>query len=159
MPNWCSNDATFVGNKEQIDLIQAGIEEQKLFEKILPFPDGEWNYEWCVMYWGTKWEATIVDWERISDTEIHVSFDTAWAPPLALYEFMYECGYNIFATYYEPGMCYTGFWIDGEDDCYEYSHCETADEIAEYIPFELDEAYNISEDRRAWDEENETEVD
>jgi len=100
---------------------------------------------WRVNNWGTKWDAAIhqVDW--IDDLTCVMIFDTAWSPPLGIYDAMKEQGWVVFASYYEPGMCFVGRWDDGDDENYDYSNCNTGDEIREYLPEELDMDWGISE--------------
>ena len=107
-----------------------GIEEELnkenngLFNMLRPNPTGEWQYDWSCENWGTKWDASIIDWERRDDNEIWVSFESAWAPPTRLYEYIVEQGWEVDAVYHEGGMGYAGLYTteDGEgfDDYYEY---------------------------------------
>jgi hypothetical protein len=112
MPNWCDNTVTITHeDKSKIDIIEAGLSNDKnkeLFNVIYPNPSGEWDYEWSVNNWGSKWDAGVHDWGRQDDNTIWVSFDSAWSPPIALYEFMQSNGYTVEAMYWEPGMGYCG---------------------------------------------------
>jgi hypothetical protein len=90
MPNWCYNTATvFHEDKTKID----GLEQELLKDKAEPFnylrpnPAGEWDYGWSCENWGTKWDVSMMDWEREDDNTIVMHFDSAWSPPIALYEF------------------------------------------------------------------------
>ena len=75
------------------------------------------------------------------------SFDTAWSPPITLYEYMVEeQGYDILAYYTEEGMAFAGKFHDGMDEYYEYSHL-TADEVADQLG-DVDEFFGISERMR-----------
>lgn len=38
-------------------------------------------YSWSTAHWGTKWDAYSKDWERTSDTEAVLLFNTAWSCP------------------------------------------------------------------------------
>ena len=125
MPNWCDNTLTITHpDKSKIDAIETGLSDktnQALFNTILPNPSGEWDYEWSVNNWGTKWEASVHDWERQDDNTIWVSFDSAWSPPIQLYEFMEaDEGYTVVAMYWESGMGFCGRFADGYDDYYDY---------------------------------------
>jgi hypothetical protein len=140
MPNWCDNTLTITHpDKSKLDAIDAVLSnkagDQGLFNCILPNPSGEWDYEWSVNNWGTKWDASIHDWERQDDNTIWVSFDSAWSPPLALYEFMEENGYTVEAMYWEPGMGFCGRFADGYDDFYEYDITDR--DSLENLPDEL----------------------
>jgi hypothetical protein len=82
-----------------------------------------------------------------------LTFDSAWAPPTGAYEKLTEQGFRIRAMYYEGGMAFAGIWEDGDDDYYEYGGMK-ADEIADTLPAELDEAFCISESVAEWEAEN-----
>lgn len=161
MPNWCDNTLNLHHeNKEVLDELQAELTkggEAELFRHFRPY-DGEWDYGWCVENWGTKWEARIIDWERLDENSFVIYFETAWGPPITLYEFLEENDWNVEAFYYEPGMCFAGIYDNGHDSCFEYSDM-SADQIEEELPHELNEMYGISEQRRDWEEENEDEDD
>ena len=159
MPNWCNNVVTINSDDpEQIKRIEAAVNQGKLFEEFMPFPNGEWDYGWCVENWGTKWDARVIDYFRDGDNSISITFETAWGPPLTLYSYLYESdeGWEIDAYYNEPGMCFAGTWYNGSDDLYEYAEL-SADEIDEELPEELNEMYAIAQYKRDWEEENEDE--
>eukprot|EP01050_Picozoa_sp_SAG11_P023861 SAG11_NODE_4923_length_1721_cov_6.439581_1_plen_265_part_00 len=49
---------------------------------VLPYPDGQWDYEWCCENWGTEWDMRVEDFEYEPDNDcIYIRFITAWAPP------------------------------------------------------------------------------
>jgi len=114
---------------------------------------GNW-YDYCVNEWGTKWDVGA-DGNPAQDIPggLMLGFESAWAPPCAAYEKLTEQGFRIKAMYYEPGMAFAGIWEDGDDDYYEYGGMDSK-EIAETLPAELDEAFNISEDVAQWEAEN-----
>ena len=144
MPNWCLNNATIShddANKlnELLDAYKRG----ELMEHFMPTPrdpndptkllgegkpitlDGsvDW-YSWRVGNWGTKWDVGGEDafCERMvtADNTVVLSFDSAWAPPIMFYEFMKrKHGFDIRASYFEPGMAFCGEWIDGMDNYYD----------------------------------------
>lgn len=141
MPNWCDNTLTIThSDKSKLDAIETGLrkkDDQYLFQTIRPRPATEEDnwYDWNIDNWGTKWEASIHDWERQDDNTIWVSFDSAWAPPLALYQFMTDQGYDVEAMYWESGMAFCGRFADGYDDFYEYDISDR--ESLEQLPDEL----------------------
>jgi hypothetical protein len=53
-------------------------------------------------------------------------------------------------------MAFAGWFIDGEDNNYNYADM-SADEIEEELPSRLDEMFNISQYRRDWEDEQEDE--
>lgn len=156
MPNWCNN-VVYISheNPEKLEAIKAELDkgdDAQFFNSLVPNPSGEWQYDWSVENWGTKWEASIHEY-WIEDGHLYVSFDTAWSPPTSFYEKIFEMEYGVKAFYYECGMGFAGIWEDGIDDYYEFNNM-TADEIAEELPSELDEMFAISMQQRDYEEEN-----
>jgi len=61
--------------------------------------------------WGTKWPADDVRQEVFKEgMETHLSFDTAWGPPIEIYEALRDQGYEVDASFYEPNMEIDGYW-------------------------------------------------
>jgi len=152
MPNWCQNVAYISHeDKSEIDKIITELDkkdEAKLFSSLIPNPSGEWDYDWSVSNWGTKWEASVYEyWFEEEAGHLYISFDTAWGPPIAFYEQIGELGFSVEAFYREEGMAFAGWYIDGEDNYYEYGNM-TADEIEEQLPTNLDEMFSISQYQR-----------
>ena len=157
MPNWCNNTVTVKhSDPEMIERVRTAFENERLCNEFLPNPNGEWTWEHSVNTWGTKWElAGEVD--TIEDGVI-LTFDSAWAPPTGLYNHLYSLGYEVLARYYEPGMAFAGTYEDGCDDCFDYSGM-SSEEIAKYLPEELDQYFGISENVAQWEDENSEELD
>jgi hypothetical protein len=158
MPNWCNN-SLFIRNedKTKVDALEQQLmkkEDQQLFGALIPRPSEheDW-YNWNIEHWGTKWEASIIDWERTSDSEIFVSFDSAWSPPIAFYDNVTNEGWDIEAQYYECGMGYIGQYIDGVDESYEYDISDL--ESIEALPEDLIEFAGLREEHEYWKESNE----
>src|SRR6056297_741235 len=124
MPNWCYNNVTLrannVGNRELLkEVATAANEGKEIFNLLRPMPDnifrgdlgmeerkehGENNwYDWSVAHWGTKWDTDAQNVFYDGET-LTLSFDTAWSPPIELYEYLVEQGFSVLADYYEPGM-------------------------------------------------------
>ena len=182
MPNWCYNNADITAKTpEQMELLQRIVDrstDQGVFEIIRPLPealretvkgsgeeaqevfvDGYNNwYDWQVAHWGTKWDVDPISEEYDGET-LSLSFDSAWAPPIELYAYLVEQGFEVSANYYEPGMDYGGFWIDGDDNCIsDVSEIARQDEESWDDDFrELNEIYAIAEDIAMWDEDEEEE--
>ena len=147
MPNWCDNSVTLKhSDKSKIDALAAemsktnneGRSMAEPFNHLRPNPAGEWEYEWSVSNWGTKWEANIIDWDRPEDNEIIIFFDSAWSPPIALYEYLVEEGWEVEAYYHESGCCFAGkFTNEDGDEYYEYDFRDRSS--IEALPSDLEE--------------------
>ena len=160
MPNWCANNVTIYGPKAKVKAIKGAFEAGEFCQHILPNPKGEWDYNWSVNNWGTKWDVGGSD-EHCDYTEVapdraqlELSFDSAWSPPVGVYEKLIEdedidCG----AYYYEPGVAFCGYWANGSDECYEI----TGDSkwVKEEIPEAIDEMFAISDGMAEWENEEE----
>lgn len=133
MSNWCLNKLTVShADKAAMDRFVAAYNKGKVCNEFIPMPDniGDGWYDWCINNWGTKWDVGADEGtekqERyglkatVVGNEASCSFDSAWAPPIGLYEKLDELGYKVHASYFEPGMCFCGVWADGFDNYIEY---------------------------------------
>jgi hypothetical protein len=155
MPNWCDNTVTLTHpDSQKLDALEAELEksEPEVLKHLRPY-EGGWDYGWCAENWGTKWDANIVHYERIDESSIQITFETAWGPPTALYEFIENDGWSVEAYYHEGGMCFAGMYSDGFDEVYEFSDM-SADEIEDELPQKLNEMYGIADYKREWEAEN-----
>lgn len=147
MPNWCDNTLTLTHeDSSQIVRAVGAFKRGEFLAELVPNPDKEWAYDWCVSNWGTKWDVGDDDaWCMISadGQAATFGFSSAWAPPIAAYESMLHDGFGVDAMYYEPGECYVGRWQDGKDDYYEYSK-ETSVTVRDIIGAELDDEFGVS---------------
>jgi len=157
MPNWCANTVTIKhSDPKMIARVRDAFEQERLCNEFLPNPNGEWSWEHSVNTWGTKWEiAGEID--SIEDGVV-LTFDSAWSPPIGLFEKLFTLGYEVTARYYEPGMAFAGIYELGSDDCYDYSGM-SSEEIAKYLPEEVNEYFGISEMVAQWEDENSEETD
>ena len=148
MPNWCYNTATVSHeDKTKIDGLEQELlkEDAQPFNYLRPNPAGEWDYGWSCENWGCKWDVSMMDWERQDDNTIVMHFDSAWSPPIALYEFLEsEQGWSVRALYHEPGMGFAGRFEDGYDDFYEFDWTDRAS--IEDLPEDIADFANV------WDE-------
>ena len=161
MPNWCYNSVT-ISNEDttKIDGLVAELEKEdaEIFQYLRPNPAAEWDYGWSVENWGTKWDTNVQDWTREDDTTIVMHFDTAWAPPITLFDFLVEQGWSIRAMYHEPGMGFAGCYEDGNDDCYEYDYTNRED--VENLPDYIQDFTGALEELERYEEElDETKMD
>lgn len=113
-------------------------------------------YDFCVDRWGTKWDVggddAIID-DIVNDgCTLSVSFESAWSPPLGVYEELAAQGYDVVAHYWECGMGFVGKWHNGDDLCYDYGTC-TSETVRGYIGDELDDYFSISESMSEWEED------
>ena len=97
MPNWCSNQATIHGTKEQILELAGAYERGAVIQNYLPVPeDVEDKTEYRRNHWGTKWDFGKTEYTADEECDwqvdeegyglVHLRFDTAWNPPIGLYE-------------------------------------------------------------------------
>ena len=177
MPNWCNNSLT-ISHKDAdtFDNLMAqvradaksGVDAINLFNHIKPMPDNIFRgalgdderkeceskgipnwYDWCYDNWGTKWDACHVDFEEYDDSIVTFSFDTAWSPPIPVYEALADMGFEVQAYYVEFGMMYAGSWHCNADG--EVSE-EYSDDISESVPQDVDEEFGITEQLEEWAE-------
>ena len=166
MPNWCSNRLTITHkDADVIDNLMAQIradEDERLFHYIKPMPEElrdttspsdspNW-YDWSIENWGTKWDACNLSWSQLDDHTIEFDFDSAWSPPISVYEELSEQGFEVEAYYVEYGMMYAGEWhcdADGQVTD-EYSN-----DISEYVPEGVDELFEITQQLEEWKREDE----
>jgi hypothetical protein len=168
MPNYCDNSVKFTHkDKSKIDAFEEELNQKnedgyalgRPFQFLRPNPEGDWDYDWSVKNWGTKWEASIIDWSRDDENSIYMFFETAWCPPIALYEYLVEEGWEIQAMYTEPGVGFCGKFTNEEGEVYfEYdlSDEDTLNEIKEYS-YELYDYANLESEREWYLENNSNE--
>jgi len=141
MPNWCQNTLNlYHEDKAKIDDLERLLKtekEPKLFEYLYPMPKAEEDwYSWNVENWGTKWDASIIDSERLDENTISIQMDTAWAPPIALYDYLEEKGWGVDAHYLEEGMGFVGRYFNGDDEEFEIDYSKPKKEFLKDIPQE-----------------------
>jgi hypothetical protein len=143
-----------VGDDSNPDQIELERREKENLEK---YGAANW-YDFCVARWGTKWDVDAYDKVEFDDqwdknNKITFGFDSAWSPPIGIYEELVEQGFSVRAYYYESGMCFAGLWDDGYDDFYELGGMNS-EQVREELPNELDEMFAISENMAEWEAEN-----
>jgi hypothetical protein len=123
MPNWCQNEIRVCGDTEKVEEFMDFVksDEQDFdFEKIVPFPNGkEWDYDWCIENWDTKWNACRVekDFDPKYGDEVEYTFDTAWSPPENIFRVLKEkfklndkdSELHVSWFYREDGMEFSGY--------------------------------------------------
>ena len=158
MPNWCLNRLT-IEHEDRAKVMEFAYayKEGKACDHYLPVPRDEsgelitdekhpdYWYNWCVNNWGTKWDIGSENGEMhglhptVVGNQATMSFDSAWAPPIGLYDRLQLLGFKVEASYFEPGIGFAGRWIDGEDQYYE------AAGSYQDFPQDLIEEYNMDE--------------
>lgn len=181
MPNWCNNGLVLTHkDPAMIERVIAG--QKSLLQEFIPCPQelidtvsgfvGEGQdlleakqranvekygyttwYEHNVNEWGTKWDVHADTCERVDENTVHLSFDSAWSPPIGAYQKFEAMGFGVQAFYNEGGMCYCGIYENGVDECIEYGPA-TADTVREIIGERLDDYFAISENMAMWEEES-----
>ena len=93
-------------------------------------------YEFANAEWGTKWDA-VYDWHEKRGKSLVIYFDTAWSPPMAIYDKLMAIGFDVEATYCEQGIGYAGVYRNGVDDEHNISfpHDEENDDIEGMFAF------------------------
>jgi Ferredoxin-like domain in Api92-like protein len=105
MPNWCENTFTVEGAEKDVQRFkqlakpkatQAGADLS--LASLYPIPEGvyqgdlgpeetqrygknNWR-DWCITYWGTKWDADARLTNELPDFLVY-EFESAWSPPVA----------------------------------------------------------------------------
>lgn len=129
MPNLCSNNLTITADKSTIDRLEAAFAEGKFLAALRPEPDYDqvevlptfpqisgtapvdkahaW-WDWRVQNWGTKWDVggEHDHMDRVSDTELYLSFDSAWSPPIEALQSRDDIQYVL--HYCETGCVFCG---------------------------------------------------
>ena len=137
MPNWCENKLVVRGEEKDMAKFNKVIEKKvirndngkigDILKAFVPIPkdqDDNW-YQWCTDNWGTKWDVECYE-DLIEDDYVELSFDSAWAPPIAWLRIVAKRYPKLkFALKYdEPGMCFMG--------CSKGSNGVIEDESIEY---------------------------
>lgn len=154
MPNWCYNTVELHHDDvSKIDALEEELKKDKAepLNHLRPNPAGQWDYGWSVDNWGTKWDVSPMDYERINDNNIRFNFDSAWSPPITLYEFLEEEGWTVRAMYHEPGMVFIGKFEDGFDEYHEYDITDR--ESIENMPEDLVDFGGLLDEHERWEEE------
>jgi len=112
--------------------------------KPTTFDSKDW-YNWRFSNWGTKWDIGGEDEFYSENPEgLVLSFSSAWSPPIEFYSFMKrEHGFDIRASYWEPGMAFCGDWIDGMDNVYEGEWRDFPDHLIQ--EYNMEEFYEDEE--------------
>lgn len=104
--------------QELLDTESSTETPKEVYEaNIAKYGYKDW-YDFQIAKWGTKWDLCEVQYDRVSPTELYLTFETAWGPPTAACETLVEeRGYAIHNKFCEPGCEFAGVWDNG----YEYN--------------------------------------
>lgn len=162
MPNWCENSVTLEHSnidrvKELEQLLKSypneGSSEESyqkatLFGYYLPRPKNVHRgeiAEWNNKMWGTKCEPILISFQKDNDNTISILLDTAWSPPIGIYEYFVNNGWSVEALYHEPGYAFCGKFTNAKgDECYDYDTDDT--DMMNKIPKDIVEFACILDD-------------
>ena len=104
-------------------------------------------YSFCCAKWGTKWDAEMNSPDLTQDgneSVIDAYFDTAWAPPIGIYDELTRQGFKVTAYFYEPGMSFCGRYTS-DDGVEEFAIDEhSSDWVCANIPDDINDAFDLS---------------
>jgi len=113
MPNWCNNTITLTHtDSSMIERAKKALQTGTFLDEFIPVPlemlETEAWYGFRISNWGTKWDVGLDQGAifRDKEHELGFTFCSAWSPPTAAYEKLSDFGFEIEATYYEPGMMF-----------------------------------------------------
>ena len=130
--------------------------ERRQKENLEKYGAKDW-YDFQTSNWGTKWDVDAYETVEFDPQGVTFGFDSAWSPPMGVYDALVEQGFSVTAYYYEPGMAYVGKYEDGCDECYDYSG-HNSRTVVDAIGEELDEMFGISESMAEYEEDEKDEV-
>ena len=117
----------------------VAIPQAELDQLRVDYGTASW-YDWCCDNWGTKWDI-CQPWD--TDDIYHADdgtgtyvfkFDTAWSPPIPVYDAMIEQGFNLVAHYAEYGCGFHGEY--SKDGHYYHDDMKFKDQIDEHLQSE-----------------------
>ena len=156
MANYCSNNVTFTGKKEDIETLYQRFQKYNeceyfthFAEMVLGKPLSLVDDKFDGYAYGTKWWDFDI---RLGEDELTISGDSAWAPPLQLiaqitkvfdveaYGDYYECGMDFAGDY----SAHDGVLDDNEMTCFEYDLLSDKDYAIERLIEDInDETYEL----------------
>jgi hypothetical protein len=187
MPNWCFNGVTlrhkdpamidraqhsegllmeFLPTPQALrDTVSGSVSENKRAEheaqqarNLEQYGAKDW-YDWNIANWGTKWDVTLENVDRVDEYTLNAAFDSAWSPPIEAYRRLEDMGFEIEAKFYEPGMAFVGTY-DTENGEFSIDISGfTSDTVREAIGEELDDYFGISEEKAQYEDEENLEID
>ena len=111
MPNWCTNSIE-IGHEDKQVLSEMVRKMAKDGICMTVLPLEPWTYNEAVRKWGTKWDLTIDNetdawtddfWEDEGAHWVGTFANSAWSPPVEIYDELVKQGFRVKAWWWEPG--------------------------------------------------------
>jgi hypothetical protein len=164
MPNWAENLLILEHqDPAQIKAVRQAIEKGDFFNSIKPKPNFGDNpeankvafgyegwFDFCCAEWGTKWDINKQYCHFQDETEktLAIVFETAWSPPLGIYQELHKRGFRVEAFWFEEAEGFCGQFFNGLHA--HYNLPESAESARQFIPERVLEEMAILE--RVYDE-------
>jgi len=154
MSKWCLNNLTVSHtDKDMVQKFADAWNTGAVCEQFIPKPPEEDWYYWNIRNWGTKWDFgkeegydPVVVKKNGDKYEVCVGPNTAWSPPIEFYNHLVDIGYNVHASYFEPGMAFCGIYHDGYDNYIEYNDDKDSIPVGVWNDFGLDDFFEMMEE-------------
>lgn len=158
MPNWCMNNLTVShSDKAMVQKFADAWNSGGVCQHYIPKPEGEDWYEWNISNWGTKWDFGKDEYEDPVEVkqvtmksgtfyEVGVGPNTAWSPPIDFYNHLVDLGYDVHASYFEPGMGFCGIYHNGYDNYIDYGDDKDSIPVGVWNDFGLDDFFEMMEE-------------
>jgi len=154
MPNWCSNFLNIEGDYNELKKFkdENNSEEKELdFEKSVPFPNGQYDRDFAITEWGTKWNADVCYTDFIdndsqetkdkqnNECKLYYDFTTAWSPPLSWLRKIAKkyINLNFSLEYFEGGCDFAGEVLYEEGDLKLYEEFTYSEYMYKKNKFEI----------------------
>ena len=148
MPNWCANNVEiYHDDPKMIEKVVGAFKRGELCETFLPIKHlpTDQQYDAAINSWGTKWDVAVEYGGGVSVGDhghrVWLTFESAWSPPTGLYGELERLGFEVFASYFEPGVGFVGRYENGSDECFEFS----GDNFEKVVPADLLKVYDIGD--------------
>ena len=140
------DDIYNVMNTEDTELLQHIKPMPKELEGTTAPSDSPNWYDWCIENWGTKWDIYDAHCDRIDANTLQLYFNTAWSPPIPVFDKLVDMGFEVTARYLDEGWGYIGEYTGGFAHRTEpNNYCvEDVERVVTEYP-ELDYEFGISE--------------
>jgi hypothetical protein len=102
-------------------LVDVFDNDGKIFKHLRPVPENEQknSHNWCETNWGTICDVGEAICCDVSDNWLKCEFETAWTPPLALFDYLCAQGWRIECDYIDDVGGYVGRYYNGVNECFD----------------------------------------